>query len=121
MGHQLTPKSSTFNTRAGLLLCLALSLASCAWFETQPYHETYQVTSLTVILMDDASLQAKWKELSGRPSVKFIPQGPQGTVSVKTIKGFYDYDTHTIYCPKLNFEICGHELFHAILGPFHPE
>nr|MBI3614725.1 hypothetical protein [Nitrospirota bacterium] len=100
---------------------IAIGLTACAWFQPQPYEETYQVTHLTVVLMDEASLQAKWKELSGRPSVKFIPQGPEGAVIVQTIKGFYDYDTNTIYCPKLNFEACGHELFHAILGPFHQE
>ncbi|TAJ08452.1 MAG: hypothetical protein EPO61_10155 [Nitrospirae bacterium] len=102
-------------------MLLAIGLTSCAWFQPQPYEETYQVTRLTVVLMDEASLQAKWKELSGRPSVKFIPQGAEGAVAVQTVKGFFDYDTKTIYCPKLNFEVCGHELFHAILGEFHPE
>lgn len=100
---------------------VSVSLTACAWLRAPSYEETYQVTHLTVVLMDEGSLQAKWRELSGRASVKFIPQGADGTVSVQTIKGFYDYETKTIYCPKLNFEVCGHELFHAILGPFHPE
>lgn len=107
--------------RAGLGALMAIGLTACAWFEKPAYYESYDVTHLTVVLMDEVSLQAKWKDLSGRPSVRFIPQGPEGAVAVQTVKGFFDYDTNTIYCPKLNFEVCGHELFHAILGPFHPE
>lgn len=113
--------SGSFVRQAVLGVVMASSLTACAWFQPQPYEETYQVTHLTVILMDEASLQAKWKELSGRPSVRFIPKGADGAVAVQTIKGFFDYDTNTIYCPKLNFEVCGHELFHAILGEFHSE
>ncbi|MBI5777487.1 MAG: hypothetical protein HY444_08860 [Nitrospirae bacterium] len=38
-----------------------------------------------------------------------------------TVKGFFDYKTNTIYCTKDNFDVCGHELFHAIMGRFHEE
>ena len=105
----------------GSLLLAASSISGCALLQTPPYEEKHALEHLHVVLMDDESLQAKWMELSGKPSVKFSPpQGNQMT-TIKTVRGFFDYSTKTIYCPKLDFEICGHELFHAILGPFHPE
>ncbi|MDF0673696.1 MAG: hypothetical protein P0120_05045 [Nitrospira sp.] len=39
------------------------------------------------------------------------------TPFIKTVRGFYDYATNTLYCVKWHFEICGH----AALGQFHPQ
>jgi len=96
----------------------------CALLETERYHEEYVVTNLTVILMDEKSLQRKWKEIARKPPSKrvSISVGPDQTMNVdSTVRGFFDFSTNTIYCPKLNFEVCGHELFHALIGRFHPE
>jgi hypothetical protein len=53
--------------------------------------------------------------------VLFAPHMRDGFASVKTLRGFYDFTTNTLYCPKWNFEVCGHELHHAVLGQFHSD
>lgn len=47
--------------------------------------------------------------------------GQDNLHELRIVRGFFDYTTNTIYCPKLDFETCGHELFHAIIGRFHHE
>lgn len=106
---------------AVVLLLPALALAGCAMFRGAPYEERYEVTRLTVILMDEDSIRKKWEEISRKPAVKTIAIGGDAATQVRTVRGFYDYNTHTIYCPRMNSEVCGHELFHAIFGKFHPE
>ena len=112
-------------TIAGLAgLVLTAGPAGCTLPESERYHEQYVVTHLNVVLMDEKSLQNKWKEVAKKPPSKrvSISVGPDQTVTVdKTVRGFFDFSTNTIYCPKLNFEVCGHELFHALIGRFHPE
>jgi len=106
------------------VMLLAGALAGCAEFQDDAlYYETYEVKNLTVILLDDKALQRRWRAVSGRPAskvIKFTVAGSQMTMS-DTVKGFFDYRTNTIYCTKDNFDVCGHELFHAILGRFHEE
>jgi hypothetical protein len=87
------------------------------------YYETHEIKNLTVILLDEKALQRRWQAVSGRPAskvLKFTVAGSQMSMA-DTVKGFFDYKTNTIYCTKDNFDVCGHELFHAILGRFHEE
>jgi hypothetical protein len=109
--------------RMVLVLSAAL-LAGCAEFQDDAlYYETYEVKNLTVIILDDKALQRRWQYVSGRPAsrtIKFTVAGNQMSMA-DTVKGFYDYKTNTIYCTKDNFDVCGHELFHAIMGRFHEE
>jgi hypothetical protein len=103
---------------------LAGTLAGCeSLLQDELYYETYEVKHLTVILLDDKALQRRWQYVSGRPAsktIKFTVAGSQMSMA-DTVKGFFDYKTNTIYCTKLNFDICGHELFHAIMGRFHED
>lgn len=103
---------------------LAATLAGCESLpQNELYYETYEVKHLTVILLDDKALQRRWQYVSGRPAsktIKFTVAGSQMSIA-DTVKGFFDYRTNTIYCTKSNFDICGHELFHAIMGRFHEE
>ena len=100
---------------------LALVFAGCAWVRDIPYEERYEIKHLTVILMDEASIRAKWEDMSRKPGVRIVAVGPEPTVQVDTVRGFFDFNTNTIYCPKAKYDVCGHELFHAIFGQFHPE
>lgn len=94
---------------------LAGTLAGCAESTSDLYYETHAIKNLTVILLDDKALQRSWQSVSGQPAsrtIKFTVAGSQMSMS-DTVKGFFDYKTNTIYCTKDNFEVCGHELFHA--------
>ncbi len=108
---------------AGAVL-LACMVAGCAEFRDDAlYYETYEVKHLTVIILDDRALQRRWLYVSGRPAsktIKFTVAGSQMSMA-DTVKGFFDYKTNTIYCTRDNFDVCGHELFHAIMGRFHEE
>lgn len=105
---------------------LAGVLAGCAELNGHNdalYYETHEIKNLTVILLDEKALQRRWQAVSGRPAskvLKFTVAGSQMSMA-DTVKGFFDYRTNTIYCTKDNFDVCGHELFHAILGRFHEE
>ena len=108
--------------RAVLTLC-AVMLAACAESKDDRYYETHEIRNLTVILLDDKALQRRWQYVSGQPAsktIKFTAAGSQMIIA-DTVKGFFDYKTNTIYCTKDNFEVCGHELFHAIMGRFHED
>ena len=114
--------------RVGLLIrpvitatVLAAAVGGCASTPAS-YYERYEIPRLTVVLLDEASLQQKWVEVSGRPAVRLAPPtGYAQSMSVHTVKGFFDFATNTIYCPKMDFTVCGHELHHAVLGRFHPD
>lgn len=102
---------------------LAAALAGCAESTSDLYYETHAIKNLTVILLDDEALQRSWQHVSGQPAsrtIKFTVAGSQMSMA-DTVKGFFDYKTNTIYCTKDNFDVCGHELFHAIMGRFHKE
>lgn len=104
---------------AGWLL-LMTSLPGCALFQGERYMERYEIRHLTVVLMDEQSIREKWEEVTRTPSVRYFTIGPDHAQVITTVRGFYDFETNTIFCPKMNFEVCGHELFHALIGRFHP-
>lgn len=101
----------------GLSLYLG-NLTGCA--EPGRYRETHEISHLKVVFLDDQSLQEMWETKTGQPGTQFQPWMRGDLASVKTIRGFYDFSTETLYCPKWNYEVCGHELHHAALGHFHP-
>lgn len=112
--------------RTGLLvglLLVGLGLAGCTLLPGQRYHEKYEVKNLTVVLMDEETLRTEWRKVSGKPSMQFVDLtiGQDNLHELRVVRGFFDYKTNTIYCPRMNFEVCGHELFHAITGRFHSE
>ena len=100
----------------GLYLC-GVSLAGCT--QQGRYMETHEIANLKVIFLDDQSIQDMWKSKTGQPGTQFQPWLRGNLASVKTVRGFYDFSTETLYCPKWNYEVCGHELHHAALGHFH--
>ena len=105
------------------VVILAGALAGCTGPPSDLYYETHEIKNLTVILLDDKALQRRWQYVSGQPAsrtIKYTVAGSQVSMA-DTVKGFFDYKTNTIYCTKDNFDVCGHELFHAIMGRFHQE
>jgi hypothetical protein len=101
----------------GLYLC-GVSLAACT--QQGRYMETHEISNLKVVFLDAESLKELWKSKTGQPGTQFQPWLRGNLASVKTVRGFYDFSTETLYCPKWNYEVCGHELHHAALGHFHP-
>lgn len=85
------------------------------------YVERHEIRNLTVVFLDEASLQDHWKALTGIDVVRFVAHMAHTTAAVRTLRGFYDPISNTLYCPKWGFEVCGHELHHAVLGQFHPQ
>ncbi len=81
---------------------------------------THELVHLNGVFLDDKSIQDMWKSKTGQPNTQFLPGWRGDLASVKTVRGFYDFSTETLYCPKWNFTVCGHELHHAALGHFHP-
>ena len=100
-------------------LGLLLMLSGCSAVQSVPYSEEHTLANLTVVFLDEQTLLDRYEALSGSSAVTFsaYSQAP----SVKTVRGFYDYRTKTIYCPKMDFIVCGHELHHATIGRFHSE
>lgn len=101
---------------AGLTITL---LTGCA--TGQRYVEEYEIKQLKVVFLDEQSLHERWVQISGGDSVRFAMSMSAAGPIVKTVRGFYDYSSNTLYCEKWNFEVCGHELHHAALGQFHPK
>ena len=95
-----------------------LTMIGCA--QQAHYMETHEISHLKVVFLDSESLRTLWESTTGQPSTQFQPWLQGGMASVKTVRGFYDFSTETLYCPKWNYEVCGHELHHAALGHFHP-
>lgn len=83
------------------------------------YREEHELANLNVVFLDQRSLHKEWKARTGQPGVEFMAFHGQGIPLTKTLYGFFDFPTNTLYCPKWNFEVCGHELHHAVLGHFH--
>jgi hypothetical protein len=100
----------------GLYLC-GFSLAACT--HQGRYMETHEISNLKVVFVDAESLKELWESKTGQPGTQFQPWLQGNLASVKTVRGFYDFSTETLYCPKWNYEVCGHELHHAALGHFH--
>lgn len=98
---------------------LPLALSACA-ISQFPHDEVYELPSLRIVFLDAPQIQAKYKELTGRSPVMMTPRLVLETQRrEEVVVGFYDFRTRTIYCPKMDFEVCGHELHHAVLGQFH--
>jgi len=83
------------------------------------YVEKHVIKSLTIVFLDEDSLREQWKQVAGRDAVRFKSQMNSTVPLVSIVQGFYDFTSNTLYCPKWNFEVCGHELHHAALGQFH--
>lgn len=121
--------SSTHTTHASrtwlwsmvLLTSSAIALlAGCGTTNTR-YVEEHQIQQLKVVFLDERSLHERWTQVAGRDPIRFTAPMSSSTPIVKTVRGFYDYSSNTLYCEKWNFEVCGHELHHAALGQFHPQ
>lgn len=98
----------------GLMLSVTLG---CSTHDR--YIERHTIRNLTIVFLDENSLHEQWKQISGLDAVHFQPQMDSPVPKVQTVKGFFDFASNTLYCPKWNFEVCGHELHHATLGHFH--
>jgi hypothetical protein len=95
------------------------TLSGCMISQLSP-DETYELSSLRVVFLDTSQIQAKYEELTGKSAVMMTPRLVLETQRrEEVVVGFYDFHTRTIYCPKMDFEVCGHELHHAVLGHFH--
>lgn len=117
-GGQIKRSESWIVMMGGLLLLMA---AGCA-ISHKPEGEAYELPSLRVVFLDRPQIQRKYEEIVGRSAVMTTPRLVLDTQRrQEVVVGFYDYRTHTIYCPKMDFEVCGHELHHAVLGRFHLE
>ena len=100
---------------------LFCAMAGCG-ISPQTLGEQHELSDLRVVFLDEPQIQAKWKEVTGKPAVMMTPRlVMESQRREEVVVGFYDFHTRTIYCPKMNFEVCGHELHHAVLGRFHVE
>lgn len=101
------------------LVLSLLTLSGCATPEI--YREEHQLTNLHIVFLDKESLHNEWEARTGQPGVEFMASRGRSTMpQVTTLKGFFDFSSNTLYCPKWDFEVCGHELHHAALGHWHP-
>ena len=103
------------------VLTAAALLALSGCMTGQPLlGEEHELPSLRVVFLDAPQMQAKWQEITGKSAVMMPPRLVLDTHRrEEVVVGFYDFRTRTIYCPKMDFEVCGHELHHAVLGQFH--
>jgi hypothetical protein len=112
--HQRRPAAR----RWAILSTLSFALAGCL-HPSAPYYEPHELKNLRVVWLDQASLHEQYEQMSGKPALALY--GTDSSAGVQSVKGFYDFRTNTIYCSKMDFTACGHELHHAIIGHFHPE
>jgi hypothetical protein len=100
-------------------LVLLVALSGCAIGQL-PRGEEHDLSSLRVVFLDAPHIQAKYEEVTGKSAVMMTPRLVLDTHRrEEVVVGFYDFRTRTIYCSKMDFEVCGHELHHAVLGQFH--
>jgi hypothetical protein len=109
--------------RAGIFrtagMIVALTLSGCV-IGPSTSGEEYEISHLRVVFLDEKQIRDKWEEVTGKTAVMMTPRLVLESKRQKeVVVGFYDFRTRTIYCPKMNFEVCGHELHHAVLGRFH--
>lgn len=102
--------------RAGVAIAITLSLSACA---STAYRETHQINDLTIVFLDARSLAEAYRLRSGRPASHVTIRAHSPVFH--RVTAFYDHETKTIYCQKWDFQNCGHELHHAVLGRFHAE
>ena len=111
---------SGLNFRVGILMLLSLlSVLQFGCSTSGRYVEQHEVKDLKIVFLDPESLHEEWTQRTGLQGTRFLPALRGGLPSIKSVKGFYDFTSDTLYCPKWNFEVCGHELHHAALGHFH--
>lgn len=104
--------------RVWLLVLILLLLDGCG--APEKYREDHRLTNLHVVFLDNATLHEEWTARTGQSGVEFMAsRGQSNFPQVKTLKGFFDFTSNTLFCPKWNFEVCGHELHHAALGQYH--
>jgi len=82
-------------------------------------YERHDLKGLTAVFLDQESLHEQYERVTGRSPLGLV--GTDSSVTVKSVNGFFDFKTNTLYCSKMDLTVCGHELHHAILGRFHPE
>jgi hypothetical protein len=104
--------------RWAILSVVSFALVGCL-HPAVSYYEPHELKNLRVIWLDQASLHARYEQMSGKPALALY--GTDSSAGVQSVKGFFDFRTNTIYCSKMDFTACGHELHHAIIGHFHPE
>ena len=119
--HILSHGQFIQNPLAMRVCILALSLLMLDGCGTPgKYREDHQLTNLHIVFLDNDTLREEWTARTGQSGVEFMAsRGQSNFPQVKTLKGFFDFTTNTLFCPKWNFEVCGHELHHAALGHFH--
>lgn len=118
MAHPLVRRRTFWTLVVGVAL---LVLPGCLTGRTS-IGEEYELPSLRVVFLDAPHMQAKWEEVTGKSALMTTPRLVLETQKrEEVVLGFYDFHTRTIYCPKMDFEVCGHELHHAVLGRFHLE
>ncbi len=120
--HCISPQGPLFQRPAAMRVCiLALSLFLLDGCGTaEKYREDHQLTNLHIVFLDNDTLHDEWAARTGQSGIEFMAsRGQSNFPQVKTLKGFFDFTTNTLFCPKWNFEVCGHELHHAALGQFH--
>ena len=111
--------ASSAQVRLVLVLGFSLCLTSVGCSGPERYVEKHEIKDLKIVFLDEQSLHDEWETRTGRQAVRFLPTMKGSLPSIKTVKGFYDFSSNSLYCPKWHFEICGHELHHAALGQFH--
>lgn len=115
-----SPGSSTISRLSIASLALIALCGGCSAQRTH-YNEKHEIKNLTVVFLDEQSLHERWKQIVGTDAVRFQSYSNNAVPLLKTVKGFYDFASNTLYCQKWDFEVCGHELHHAALGRFHQE
>jgi len=88
---------------------------------TTRYVEEHDIRQLKVVFLDKRNLHERRMQVAGRDPIRFTAPIRSAAPMVKTVRGFYDYSSNTLYCKKWNFEFCEHEIHHAALGPFYPQ
>ena len=120
-GGPATEYGLNWSSHLRLIICgLMFSGAIGCSSHQDRYIERHTIQNLTIVFLDENSLHEQWKQISGSEAVRFQTQVDSPVPKVQTVKGFFDFASNTLYCPKWNFEVCGHELHHATLGHFHP-
>jgi hypothetical protein len=110
-------RSGTWRILGGSMLALTLSGCTIGQLDRG---EEYELSALRVVFLDASQIQAKYEEIARQSAVMTTPRlGLEAQRREEVVLGFYDFRTQTIYCPKMDFEVCGHELHHAVLGHFH--
>ena len=100
-----------------LLLLSLVGLPGCS--HQGRYVEEHELSNLKVVFLDQQSLRdALDQHAPGEQSARIYPL-MSGAMPATVVKGFFDFNTNTLFCSKWDYEVCGHELHHAVFGHFH--